>query len=390
MNIAVSADSGLPETSIGAVQIASRPAQVKSTMGPIGGVSEISPVIYIESQLGLGGNGTVYKAWHKRLRNDVVVKEIKHNHNSNINMYRNEVEALKNVKSAYLPQVLDFMTKGDYSYTVMEFIDGESFDKLLERGRIFTENQVSKWYEQLASALEAIHKQNICHRDIKPANIMLMPSGDVCLIDFNAALVRGNDTRLISRSPGYASPEQHEYFQRLIDKHCFPSEGYNRNNFYDSNETELVGISKLYNSVKSTTPTYKNSELGIQKAEYSPGELESAAQSIDWKLSDIYSLGATMYHLFTGKCPYEMRKDLITNSIKAGRSSKSISTVIERSMRHQPTERYSSAKQLSEAIRDISEYHMQQRNTHTIKAAAIASVGAIAMLLSRKKHDHCS
>ena len=44
-------------------------------------------------------------------------------------------------------------------------------------------------------ALEAIHKQNICHRDIKPANIMLTPDGDVCLIDFNAALVSGNDVR---------------------------------------------------------------------------------------------------------------------------------------------------------------------------------------------------
>ena len=97
---------------------------------------------------------------------------------------------------------------------MMEFIEGQSLDKVLEQGRMFTQAQVVKWYGQLADALHELHKQNICHRDIKPGNIMLLPGDDVCLIDFNAALVAGNDVQLISRSLGYCSPEQYEIFER--------------------------------------------------------------------------------------------------------------------------------------------------------------------------------
>ena len=170
----------------------------------------------IESKLGSGGGGVVYKAWHTRLQKYVVLKELRRGSENDIETQRNEVEALKNVKSTYLPQVFDFLGEGGRIFTVMEFVKGESLDKLLERGQKFTQQQVIKWYGQLASALEAIHKQNICHRDIKPANIMLTPDGDVCLIDFNAALVSGNDVRIISRSLGYASPEQYEIYERYI------------------------------------------------------------------------------------------------------------------------------------------------------------------------------
>ena len=139
---------------------------------------------------------------------------VSYTHLADVETQRNEAEALKNVKSAYLPQVFDFITVDNRVYTVMEYIDGESLDKHLNRGERFSQTQVVKWYGQLASALEAIHKHNICHRDIKPANIMLTPEGDVCLIDFNAALVSGNDVNMISRSLGYASPEQYEIYEK--------------------------------------------------------------------------------------------------------------------------------------------------------------------------------
>ena len=182
----------------------------------------LNSIYKIEGELGSGGGGVVYKAWHTHLQKYVVIKELKRGTKDNVETQRNEVEALKNVKSIYLPQVLDFFVENDRVYTVMEFIDGTSLDKLLAKNYRFTQQQVVKWYAQLAAALEVIHKQNIAHRDIKPANIMLLPDGNVCLIDFNAALVGESDVRLISRSLGYASPEQTKYTRTTKTRHILP------------------------------------------------------------------------------------------------------------------------------------------------------------------------
>ena len=115
------------------------------------------PTYRIETELGSGGGGTVYKAWHTRLQKRVVIKELKSGSTHDIETQRNEVVALKNVKSAYLTQVFDFLTEGDRANTVIEFVEGESLDKPLKRGQKFTQPQVVKWYGQLVSALESIH-----------------------------------------------------------------------------------------------------------------------------------------------------------------------------------------------------------------------------------------
>ncbi|MDR0273221.1 MAG: serine/threonine protein kinase, partial [Clostridiales bacterium] len=252
------------------------------------------PTYRIESELGSGGGGVVYKAWHTRLQKHVVIKELKSGSQHDIETQRNEVEALKNVKSAYLPQVFDFLTEGNRIYTVMEFIRGESLDKFLERGQKFSQTQVVKWYGQLVSALEAIHGQGVCHRDIKPANIMLMPDGDVCLIDFNAALVSGNDVRMISRSLGYASPEQYEIYE-----HFRRTRSASPINLSMGTETELLDDDKT---------EFISENAADDNTEYiSPPK----AFGLDWKRSDIYSLGATMYHLVSGKYPSERAAEVV-------------------------------------------------------------------------------
>jgi len=175
--------------------------------------SYVSRTYRIVEKLGSGGSGAVYLAWHTRLRKHVVIKLVKNNSASTVETRRNEVEALKKIRNLYVPQVLDFLAENDHSFTVMEYIEGESFDKLLRQKKQFDEEQVIQWYRQLSSALCEIHRYDVCHRDIKPANILLTTNGDVCLIDFNFALVSGNNTGVISRSMGYASPEQYEYFK---------------------------------------------------------------------------------------------------------------------------------------------------------------------------------
>jgi len=329
------------------------------------------PTYRIDSELGSGGGGVVYKAWHTRLQKHVVIKELKRGADTDVDTQRTEVEALKNVKSPYLPQVLDFITENGRVFTVMEFIEGESFDKLLDRGCRFSQSQVVKWYQQLASALEVIHKKNIAHRDIKPANIMLLPSGDVCLIDFNAALVSGNDVRLISRSLGYASPEQYEIYERYKRRYNAPihignsslnvqaPNGTETEMLRDSDKTEVIGRDSQLTEVLADSDDSQKTEV------IAP----SVTSGIDWKRSDIYSLGAAMYHLLTGVHPPERAKEVVPIA-DVGSFSEGIIYIIERSMRLNPAERFGSVEMLAEALRNIHKYDTRWKLLQTKKIAA--------------------
>lgn len=299
----------------------------------------------IEEELGSGGGGVVYKAWHTHLQKYVVIKELKRGTKDNVETQRNEVEALKNVKSIYLPQVLDFFVENDRVYTVMEYVEGTSFDKLLARNYHFTQPQVVKWYAQLSSALEVIHKQNIAHRDIKPANIMLLPDGNVCLIDFNAALVGESDVRLISRSLGYASPEQYEIYENYKNMAKAPI----KLNTVSTNSS-TSGMEKQAGNDR--TELINDSDNSINGTEIiKPLTFED----IDWKLSDIYSLGASMYHLLTGIRPAERAAETPKLS-SVGAFDEGLTYIIESSMSLNPLDRIRSAELLSDAIRNIYKY----------------------------------
>jgi len=292
--------------------------------------SRLFKTYQIEAELGSGGSGAIYKAWHTRLRKHVVIKIVKECSPGAVEVHRNEVEALKNIKNMHIPQVLDFIVERNRSFTIMEYIDGESFDKLLGTGQRFNELQVIKWYIQLASALCAIHKHDVCHCDIKPSNIMLMVNGDVCLIDFNSALVSGNNTGVISRSMGYASPEQYEYFKLCRDAFLGAAEVYS----ICAETVLLAGNCK-------TEPVFGS---GIKAC--------TGVQGIDWKLSDIYSLGAAMYHFLTGNRPPVKAGEVAIISKLSG-YNECILSVIERSMRTEPSGRFTSAEELIETLRDI-------------------------------------
>ena len=292
--------------------------------------SDINRTYRIDAEIGSGGSGAVYMAWHTRLNKHVVIKVTENCSPEAIKIHRNEAEALKNIKSLHIPMVLDFFIENEKSFTIMEYINGVSFDKLLKNGKIFPQQQIIIWYIQLASTLELIHALDICHRDIKPANIMRMTDGDVCLIDFNSALVSGNYTGVISRSMGYASPEQYEYF-----KYC-----RNIRREYSGINPEYLETALVTRDCKTEQGTNRNtiSCIGTHK--------------IDWKLSDIYSLGATVFHFLTGKRPPVLTCDVEKIPYLKGYSEELLK-IIGKSMQTKPHERYSTAKELNNSLVEL-------------------------------------
>ena len=172
----------------------------------------------IENEIGSGSGGTVYKAFHKRLEKPVVIKK------SRIRMElesekRRETDILKNLRHTYLPSVLDYIEDFEegsdsiagYTYTVMDYIEGNTFQNILDSGKVFSQKEAVKYGTQLLEALVYLHTRKIpiLHGDIKPDNIILTPDDNICLIDFNISGVLTNgkvDT--IGYTQGYAAPEQ--------------------------------------------------------------------------------------------------------------------------------------------------------------------------------------
>ncbi|MCR4903419.1 MAG: protein kinase [Butyrivibrio sp.] len=166
-------------------------------------------------EIGSGGGGVVYLGRHIRLDKVVVLKADKRVLKSDERTLRREVDLLKELSQTYIPQVYDFVREDDAVYTVMDYIEGESLDKLIKRGERPPQGKVIKWACQLLEALDYLHTRpphGILHGDIKPANIMLRPNGDICLIDYNIALALGEDGAVkVGFSRGYASPEHYGY-----------------------------------------------------------------------------------------------------------------------------------------------------------------------------------
>ena len=173
----------------------------------------IAGMYELGQKIGAGGGGVVYLGRHIRLDKRVVLKADKRKLSTGEEKLRNEVDLLKGLSHTYIPQVYDFVQAGDTVYTVMDYVEGESLDKLVKRRQAVPQRTIVKWACQLLEALDYLHSQKphgILHGDIKPANIMLRPDGDICLIDFNIALALGEEGAVrVGYSMGYASPEQY-------------------------------------------------------------------------------------------------------------------------------------------------------------------------------------
>lgn len=173
----------------------------------------------ILKEIGQGGMSIVYLAMDKRLNKQWAVKEIRKkgsgkNDEIVINSLLAEANMMKKLDHPALPRIVDIIDNGITIYVVMDYIEGESLDKILKEYGTQSEEVVIGWAKQLCDALGYLHMQKppIIYRDMKPANIMLKPEGNVKIIDFGIAREYKEqklaDTTVLG-TKGYAPPEQY-------------------------------------------------------------------------------------------------------------------------------------------------------------------------------------
>lgn len=328
----------------------------------------IASTYEVIKRIGAGGGGVVYLAKHLRLGKEVVLKADRHKITTRPEVLRREVDVLKELSHPHIPQVYDFFIENDTVYTAIEYIEGESLDKSLKRGEKYSQPQVIKWAKQLLDALSYLHSpthgnppHGYMHSDIKPANIMRTPDNDVYLIDFNIALALGKEN-VAGRSPGYASPEHYGW--------DFSSYG---------SDTATIGDSSTVTMIDETTTL----SLSDEESDFPVKKIVPDIRS------DIYSLGATLYHLLSGKKP--PKNALEVEPLSNREFSPQIVKIISKAMNPNPDLRYQTA---DEMLHDFSHLHENdirtrrlQRNTRIGYAvlAVIFVTGAVTAFIGLKR-----
>ncbi|MEO8434991.1 MAG: protein kinase [Pyrinomonadaceae bacterium] len=200
-------------------------------------------------KLGEGGMGAVYEAIDQRVSCIVALKETLATHDGEAReAFEREASLLANLRHSGLPKVTDYFSENEGAFLVMEFIPGNDLAELLDlHGGPFSQAKVLRWADDLLGVLEYLHGQQppILHRDIKPSNLKVTKEGEVFLLDFG--LAKGS----LGQMP-----------------------------------TLVTG-----RSVRGYTPVYASLE-------------QILGQGTDPR-SDIYSLGATLYHLLAGVAPID-------------------------------------------------------------------------------------
>jgi serine/threonine protein kinase len=226
-------DEWSPETvegdSIAHAEASTSSRKPKPETDPLLGRKVADGKYVIETAIGSGAAGAVYKATHRELRRTVAIKVLHPHYQQDPHFmkgFRGEALAASQLDHPNVMRVLDFGQEPDgLVYIVMEYLSGRTLQSLLDEERRLAPDRAVEIMIQVCAALSVAHDNGIIHRDIKPDNIMLVPSRNdeggafdlVKVCDFGIAALenpRAEDAELgiaegvIAGTPEYMSPEQ--------------------------------------------------------------------------------------------------------------------------------------------------------------------------------------
>ncbi|MDO5748196.1 MAG: serine/threonine-protein kinase [Planctomycetia bacterium] len=207
------------------------------------GVKKFGPFV-LERMIGRGGMGAVYRAHDENSNQTVAVKALLLPLERERERFEAEISTLRRLRHENIVKLFGFGQEDGILYYAMEFVDGPSLSTLLRKGRRFTWEETVYIGLKICNALKHAHDRGVIHRDIKPANILLVDNGVVKVSDYGIA----------------------QYF----------------------GAARLTNANQVVGTIEFMAPE------------------QAQASSVTPK-TDIYSLGALMYALLTGKPPYQAK-----------------------------------------------------------------------------------
>ncbi|MCR5795291.1 MAG: serine/threonine protein kinase [Solobacterium sp.] len=275
----------------------------------------INGIYQVIRPIGKGGTSEVYLAYHLNLQKYVVVKKIMSGLISQDEL-RAETDILKNLHHPYLPQVYDFFVYNNEVYTVMDYIDGYDFTSLPCGIRNLSENRIITWMKQMAEVLVYLHSMNppVIHSDIKPGNVIQNKDGNISLIDFNIAIAENTGGKVKGYSQKYASPEQVQLAQYVINR-------------------------------------------------------QEAPFTLDER-TDIYSTGALMYHMMSGLEPDALVPSPRLSDMQNLGYSPALCAIVDKCMERDREKRYRSAQKLLNALNNLKKQDSRYKQYVLLKSVS--------------------
>lgn len=280
------------------------------------------------SEIGHGGMSVVYLAINERANKTWAIKEVRKDGVVDFESVKQglvvETDMLKRLNHPNLPSIIDVIDTEDSFLIIMDYIEGTSLSKLLKTSGAQPEDKVIKWAKQLCDVLGYLHRQNppIIYRDMKPANVMLKPDGNITLIDFGTA---------------------REFKNRAMveDTTCLGTRGY-------------------------------------AAPEQFGGRGQTDART------DIYCLGATLYHLLTGHSPAEPPYEIKPISYWIPQYAGSgLEKLILKCTQQDPDSRYQNCAELMYALehyREEDDRLLKKRKKQWRRFLIAAIIGLVGLL----------
>ncbi len=288
----------------------------------------------IVAPLGAGGMGEVYRARDTRLGRNVAIKilpEQLSNDPVRKQRFEREAKTISNLNHPHICTLHDVGTQDGVDYLVMEYVEGETLAKRLEKSPLPLE-QVLKIGAQIADALDKAHRSGVVHRDLKPGNIMLTATG-AKLLDF-----------------GLAKPA-----------------------------APLTSVATLTAAVTQSSPMTEQGAIVGTFQYMSPEQIEG--KELDGR-SDIFSFGAVLYEMLAGQRAFPGKSQLSVASAILEKEPVPISTIkpltppaldhaIRRSLAKDPEERWQTARDLASELKWITDGGSQVTSGTTAAARGI-------------------